>query len=237
MFDLQHALRLPTARSGLRLWRIPLLMLAVAAGNTGLANSGQVESAPPLPSRSVGHISWAIADFDGDSKPDVAITRMEARGAGYVYWLELDLSTTRTNGSPQAGAGIPVVASSIFGLHLTPRDVDGDHDLDIVVTAGIARQPVAVWINDGQGRFEEGDLTAYPALTWFGDLSLSSQSAPDLAPNLCDQSQRSRLGLPFGSSLPDPFLRADVRLVLPPAPPISRFSTDRSSPRAPPSHL
>jgi hypothetical protein len=219
------------------MWRILLLMLAVAAGNTGLASSGQIESAPPLPSRSVGHISWAIADFDGDSKPDVAITRMEARGAGYVYWLELELSTTLPIGASRPVAGIPAVASSIFGLHLTPRDVDGDHDLDIVVTAGVARQPVAVWINDGNGRFEEGDLTAYPALTLLSDLSLSSQSPRDLVPNLCDQGQRSRFGLPFGSSPPDPFLRADVRLVWPPAPPVSHFLADRSSPRAPPSYL
>jgi hypothetical protein len=221
----------------LRLGRVPLVALALLAGNIGLANSGRIEAAPPPPSGSVGHVSWVIADFDGDSKPDIAISRMEVKGAGYVYWLELDLSTTRDSGSPQGGAGVPDAATSVFGLHLTPRDVDGDHDLDIVVTSGIMRRPVAVWINDGKGRFEEGDLAAYPALTWSDDAIVSSQRPPEPARDMCDQTQRSRFGLPFGSSLQGPFLRSDIRLVWPPAAPISHFSADRSSPRAPPSHL
>ena len=183
----------------------------------------------------MGHVSWVIADFDGDSKPDVAVSRMEVRGAGYVYWLEFDLSTRRDGGSP--GAGIPDDASSVFGLHLTPRDVDGDHDLDIVVTAGIMRRPVAVWINDGKGRFEEGDLAAYPALTRLEYLVVSAQRPPEPARDLYDQSQRSRFGLLFGASLPGPFVNSDAGPIRPAAAPISHFAADRSSPRAPPSHL
>jgi hypothetical protein len=217
--------------------RIPLLALALVACNIGLASSGRVESGPPLPSRSTGHISWVVADFDGDSKPDVAVSRMEIRGGGYVYWLEFDLSTRRASGSPPAETGVPDSASSIFGLHLTPRDVDGDHDLDIVVTAGIMRRPVAVWINDGKGRFEEGDLAAYPALAWLEHLIVSPQRPPEPARDMCNQSQRSRCGLPFGSSLPGPFLRSDADPAWPPVSPVSHFPADRSSPRAPPSRL
>jgi hypothetical protein len=94
--------------------------------------------------------------------------------------------------------GLPAGALSIFGLHLTPRDVDGDHKLDIVATVGFARQPVAVWINDGQGRFQQGDLAAYPSLTPLEDLSFCSPSSLATTQAACDQGPRSRFGLLFG---------------------------------------
>src|ERR1019366_1967300 len=110
----------------LRWARVPLLALALAAGNICLACSGRIEAAPPLPSRSVGHVSWVVADFDGDSKPDLAVSPIEGRGASYVYRLDFDLSTIRSGSSPRADTGIPDAAASIFGLHQTLRDVDGD---------------------------------------------------------------------------------------------------------------
>src|SRR4029077_15302628 len=116
-------------------------------------------------------------------------------GSGYVYWLEFDLSSRRAGETAHQVPGFPLAASSMFGLHLTPRDVDGDHDLDIVVTIGFARQPVAVWINDGQGGFEEGDLAAYPALGCLEEFSPSPQSRPESPRALYDQSRRSWFGL------------------------------------------
>jgi hypothetical protein len=202
-----------------------------------MATTGGVLSAPPLLVRSLEHVGgWAVADFDGDSRPDMAITKMEAQGAGYVYWLELDLSTRRSNDSAQQSPGFPAIASSMFGLHLTPRDVDGDHDLDIVVTMGFARQPVAVWINDGQGGFEEGDLAAYPALTCLEELSLSPQSRPETNCVLYDQSRRSWFGLTVRGLL-QPVACSDHGLVPLPGFLISRLPTDRRSARAPPSVL
>ena len=219
----------------MRWWRIPLLVLSLAAGNVCLPATSAILSAPALPLRSLSHLDWAMADFDGDSRPDVAITKMEARGASFVYWLELDLSTNHGGESP-AQPGFPAIASSKFGLHLTPRDVDGDHDLDIVVTMGIARLPVAVWINDGQGRFAEGDLAAYPALTCLDDLSLCAESRPQTAPLLYDQGRRSWIGLipaHLLQSIPHSDTRSARGLELL----ISRFPADRRLARAPPSVL
>jgi hypothetical protein len=177
-----------------------------------------------------------MADFDGDSQPDVAVTRMETRGAGYVYWLEVDLSTKSKDDSPRGEDGRFAVNFSIFGLHLTPRDVDGDHDLDIVVTMGMNRQPIAVWINDGHGRFEEGDLAAYPALSPADFVFLLSPSAPGPTNTACDQGRRSRLGLLF-SGAPRPVLHSErqppARLALF----TSRFPLDQTPARAPPSYL
>jgi FG-GAP-like repeat len=219
----------------MRWWRIPLLVFSLAAGNVCLPATSAILSAPALPLRSLTHLDWAMADFDGDSLPDVAITKMEARGAGFVYWLELDLSTNHGGESP-AQPGFPAIASSKFGLHLTPRDVDGDHDLDIVVTMGIARQPVAVWINDGQGRFAEGDLAAYPALTCLEDLSLCAQSRPETSPLLYDQGRRSSIGL-IVSNLSQSVPPSDVRPTSRPELLISRFPTGQRLARAPPSVL
>jgi hypothetical protein len=237
MFGHRNNGRRATAPAPWRCWRIPFLILTLGVANASLAATGRVLSAPPLPLRSLEHIGgWAVADFDGDSRPDMAITKMEAQGAGYVYWLEFDLSTRRPSDSTQQLPGFPVIASSMFGLHLTPRDVDGDHDLDIVVTMGFARQPVAVWINDGQGGFEEGDLAAYPALTCLEELSLSSQSRPETIGVLNDQSRRSWFGLTV-SGLLQPLARSDRGTAPLRGLAISRLTTDRRSARAPPSVL
>ena len=219
-----------------RCLRIPFLVLTLAAANMCPAATGRVLSAPPLPLKSLEHIVWAVADFDGDSRPDMAITKTEAQGAGYVYWLELDLSATRTTGSARRNPGLPVIASSLLGLHLTPRDVDGDHDLDIVVTMGFARQPVAVWINDGHGGFEEGDLAAYPAVTCLEGLSLSSQRRPETTRVLYNQSRRSWFGL-IVSGLLQLNVPSNRGPVPPPGSPISPVPIDRRSARAPPSVL
>jgi len=233
MFELQNNGQRATAPVR-RCLRISFLAFALA--NFCSAATGRVLSAPPLPLKSLEHIVWAVADFDGDSRPDMAITKTEAQGGGYVYWLELDLSTSRTGDSARQHPGFPAVASSMFGLHLTPRDVDGDHDLDIVVTVGFERQPVAVWINDGQGGFEEGDLAAYPALSCLEEFSLSPQSRPESTRVLYDQSRRSWFGL-IVSGLLQPNVPSDRGPVPRPGSQISRLPTDRRSARAPPSVL
>jgi hypothetical protein len=233
MFGLRNNSHGATALAPWRCWRIPFLIM-LAAANACLAANGRVSIAPPLPPRSLDHVGWAVADFDGDSQPDMAITKMAAHGGGYVYWLELDLSTSHADDSPPRVPAFPFIASSMFGLHLTPRDVDGDQDLDIVVTIGFTRQPVAVWINDGQGGFEEGDLAAYPALNCHEELSLSPQSPPENTRALYDQSRRSWL---TASGLFHPFVRSDRGPVPRPGFLISRVPSDRRSARAPPSAL
>jgi hypothetical protein len=223
------------AHQASRAEKLPLLLLLFAAVHSCLAAPGRLVGPALNSQRSAAQLGWAVADFDGDSRPDMAITRMEARDGGYVYWLELDLSTDRENGSSREQSNLPAAVSSIFGMHLTPRDVDGDRDLDIVVTMGITRRPVAVWINDGRGRFEEGDLSAYPALTALDGLQLSTPVWLDAARIAYGQGPRSRLALPYGRGilqpLPPPRFRAAGRPELN----VSRFVLERAPARAPPS--
>jgi len=213
-----------------------LLILALAACGVCLAGSSQISNAPPLLSRSLGHVGWAVADFDGDSQPDVAITKAEARGSGYVYRLEFDLSTRRDRGLSQSQPDLPAITSSLFGLHLTPRDVDGDRDLDVVVTMGIARQPVAVWINDGQGRFEEADPAAFSAWIWLENISLSTQDRPETSQMTWDLGRRSP-ALPAGGRPVESPRRSGAPPIRSREPWVSRLPADQRPARAPPSYL
>jgi hypothetical protein len=50
-------------------------------------------------------------------------------------------------------------------------DVDGDHDLDLVISSRFPLQRIGVWINDGKGSFTQNLYTLYSAPV---DLSLQS---------------------------------------------------------------
>jgi len=50
-------------------------------------------------------------------------------------------------------------------LHLSPRDVDADHDIDLVITT-LSGERVGVWLNDGRGQFTEGVSAQYPEWIW-----------------------------------------------------------------------
>ena len=83
----------------------------------------------------------AVGDMDGDRRPDFAALAKAAGDAGRV---EVRLSQ---------GGGQELDLSrwpSASGMYL--RDVDGDDDRDIVITAGI-RRSLAVFLNDGTGAF------------------------------------------------------------------------------------
>lgn len=226
-----------TARGAYRAGNFLLFLLALVTANVCLAASGRVLAAPASAVPSLGQLGWAIADFDGDSQPDVAVTKMEARGAGYVYWLELDLSTKRKDEKALVNSGLPAAGFSLFGVHLTPRDVDGDHKLDLVVTMGLNSRPVAVWINDGQGRFEEGDLAAYPGLAPAGDFWFVSPREPLSTHVVYDQGRRTRFLLLFARGLLRPDLRPDRCPMSSLGLPVSRLALEQAPARAPPSRL
>jgi len=98
---------------------------------------------------------FAIGDFDGDHRPDLANVRTGAGSrSGVLYWIDFRLSTglRRTFG----------VTASAGGLKLASRDVNGDHLLDVVVTTFLTDEPVAVFLNDGRGNFTRSEPSAFP---------------------------------------------------------------------------
>jgi len=99
-------------------------------------------------------IGFAMADFTGDTHPDlatVALNRFDSGNAQYV--IEIRLS--------EGGHQFLRMTAPFGGLLITPKDVTGDGNLDLVIRSARSRIPVAVFLNDGYGRFAPADPTAF----------------------------------------------------------------------------
>jgi len=106
---------------------------------------------------SAGSLHFAIADWDGDQKPDLAFVeaeRQEAATGHYSIRLQFGAGTEST---------ITLDAPS-GGLRLTARDVNGDDKVDLIVTSEFGTHVIEVLLNDGHGEFTVADLGAYEAL-------------------------------------------------------------------------
>jgi len=87
----------------------------------------------------------ALGDFDGDGLVDIYLARIEGPNALYRNlgnWRFLDVATERGVAAPER-----------FSTGAAFADVDGDRDLDLLVTA--LGGPNALFVNDGLGYFTE----------------------------------------------------------------------------------
>ena len=94
----------------------------------------------------------AMADFTGDSHPDlvtVKLDRFDSSSARYLIEIELT----------EGGHQLLRLTGPPGGLFVTPKDVTGDGTLDLVVRVVGSQVPVAVFLNDGCGRFAAGEPT------------------------------------------------------------------------------
>jgi FG-GAP repeat len=163
---------------GPRLARVPVLVILLAilacVGGAGQASAGELRAFASVNANAPGadHLStqgdafrlgtaaapfgWSttVADLDRDGWPDVAIADRRGRSDGFAYTIELRISSAR----PQTLA----FRSPHDSLTVTARDVDGDRDLDLVVTPALTRDVVGLWLNDGGGRFHRAELAASP---------------------------------------------------------------------------
>lgn len=152
-----------------------------ASGNPGTPASAAVRNA-----------QVAIADFDGDQLPDLA--SVETGRVGSIstdYWIQLQL----TDSGRQS---IHLVAPS-GGLLIEARDVNGDHAIDLVLSTVWSRQPVAVLLNDGHGRFSQAEPSDFPAAfedssgTWNSSSQQASEPVgipPQEQAGACSQATR-----------------------------------------------
>jgi len=132
--------------------------------------------------------SWlqggAVADLDGDGRPDLAIVRSESGGLkAFKYRIDVALST-------RFGSSSISVSSEEGGLRITPRDVDGNGTVDLVVTSARRFRPVGIYINDGHGGFRAGDLTIYPPTVWTEGAGLTAQTPHETFQATLPQSSR-----------------------------------------------
>ena len=119
----------------------------------GVATAADIPNAPTV---SFGtNLSFSIADFDGDLRPDLAsIQAGRSDFSRTDYWVQLQLSAA-------ARQSFRIVAP-MGGLEIASRDVNGDHALDLVLTTTWLSQPVAILLNDGHGSFRRVDPDAFP---------------------------------------------------------------------------
>jgi len=127
-----------------------LFFAGLVAGAAAAADLPTAHAASPGP-----NLSFSIADFDGDSKPDLASVQTgKSDLARTDYWIQLQLSV--------AGRQTFQIVAPTGGLQIVARDVNGDHALDLVLTTAWLRQPVAILLNDGHGTFSRIDPNAFP---------------------------------------------------------------------------
>lgn len=160
-----------------------LSLILLAGALTGAAVGADV---PKPSSISVGpSLPFAVADFDGDHRPDLVGVQTGQIGVSRTnYWIQLQLSASgRQTISIVAPAG---------GLQIAARDVNGDQIPDLILTTTWLRQPVAIFINDGHGTFTRVATTAYPQA--FRESQTSWDSSTDRIPDSAAAPPSSREG-------------------------------------------
>lgn len=175
------------------LCRFACLLLVVGVMTSGARSAQQQPS--PVSSAGWG-LKFAIADLDGDRRPDLAYVETGRSDVSLTdYWIRLQVTAGQ-------GQRILVVAPT-GGLQIVARDVNGDHALDLVLTSAWFKQPVAILLNDGHGIFSQADPTAFPAA--FSEPGTRWGSAAEQEPAIVGFPQQSRVwGLWVGVRLPRP---------------------------------
>lgn len=187
-------------RNGL-LWTCVLLVLGVCAprvtpgadlGSTAIASAG-----PGLP--------FAIADFDGDHRPDLASIQsgqMDSSSSTNDYWVQVQLS--------RSGPTLFRLVAPKGGLRIEARDVNGDHAVDLILSTAWLRQPVAILLNDGHGSFLRVAPTAFPAAFRKSDLNWSDSAnrpietfgiSQEFRTGMCAQANKSASTQPDAASI------------------------------------
>jgi hypothetical protein len=109
---------------------------------------------PPATSLGPG-LTFAIADLDGDRRPDFAnIQAGQNKFGSSDYSIQIYFS--------EVGHQSIDLVAPVGGLLIEARDVDGDHSIDLVVSTAWRKQPVAIFLNDGHGTFSRAEAAAFP---------------------------------------------------------------------------
>jgi hypothetical protein len=174
-----------------------LLLFLVFVGGRAAANSDFQKASVS----SVGSgQSFAIADFDGDLRPDVA--SVQTGGSDFSrtdYWIQLQLTT--------AGRQSFHFVASIGGLQIAARDVNGDHAVDLILTTALLNQPVAILLNDGSGNFTRASPSAFPGA--FSESEANWASGGHQVTEAFDVPPQSRTGV-FLETLGLPYSKAQM---------------------------
>ena len=166
---------------GARATRRTLLILCFVIGAAGRINAASTWTNHP-PNTSPGFNSvFAIADFDGDSKPDLATVEIENSGSSSITKYSIRFRLT-LGASQNFGVSAPA-----GGLQIVARDVNGDDALDLLVSTAWLHQEIAVLLNDGHGNFTLAEPAAFPNGIWKSETVCDWGATP-----LCDSAALMR---------------------------------------------
>src|SRR6266446_5433002 len=132
------------------LWRClsPLMLIvAVRAYGAAAARPMPPSASQLLPFNTALGTGWTLADLDGDHQPDLAQSRSVAHDGHHLHRIDLHLSAGTKTG------WFTFSNPDSLDLEVNAVDVDGDDDLDLIVTGRFSGQRIGVWINDGKGSF------------------------------------------------------------------------------------
>jgi len=116
--------------------------IPVQASNVSLPISGR-------------RLPFAIDDFDGDHRPDLAsVQQISNSSSATIYRIGFRLSA----GGQQS---IHLVGPS-GGLRIATSDVNGDDISDLIVSSAWREEPLAVLVNDGRGAFSLVAPSSFP---------------------------------------------------------------------------
>lgn len=185
---------------------------------------------PPIPGP-VSSSSWTIGDFDGDGRLDLLTAFSSPAGPSGSHVIEF-----RSGAFPGVEASFRI-SSPTAALSLAAWDIDGDDDLDLVVTSALFHRPIGVWINDGRGGFTQGSLASLPPESPASfDRSVFATALPHGTLLFPPRDKQTRAGLPAHClSIPLPAASPRELSIRPVY--ASRIADFPWSPRAPPRPL
>jgi hypothetical protein len=143
---------------------VVLVGLAAALAFVSCRPDLRVHSQNPLLGHAAG-VNFAVADLDGDRLPDLAVVELQIpRSASNNYRIRLQFSAGSESVIP--------VSAPLGGLRVSARDVNGDDNLDLVVSTDLGGRVIEVLINDGHGNFALAEPESYTEVQNEGAASL-----------------------------------------------------------------
>src|SRR5438132_765838 len=124
------------ASNGIPRFAARRLFLLLAAGSAFQALAAGVgDTELPIPSTAPSVSGWVLADLNGDRQIDLASASSGlSNDGGYAQEVRVTLGDSRETSFHFQSRGATVELSS--------RDVDGDHDGDLIVFEPLSNQPI-----------------------------------------------------------------------------------------------
>jgi hypothetical protein len=114
------------------------------------------DSSPNVPAMSETGLSlgFTMADFTGDTHPDLAIVELNSfDSVSALYVIDVQFS--------EGGRQLLRMKAPLGGLFITAKDVTGDGNLDLVIRAATSGSPLTIFLNDGRGHFTATSPSAF----------------------------------------------------------------------------